>query len=174
MKKIVLFITFFVLTSNCLLCQDIYSEVIDSVLTEIKELIIEDMAKDSIKVYDRNRPWLGVSYVLEVAFDEKRVSCISHYKRPGIVRAGKWKIKHRIKENHFIHCVLKNGVIPYSDFEYLRYKFILAPLVKENFADPLYCEYSFKITSDKLTIIDKKVEPLVDEQSIIDKVNSDW
>jgi hypothetical protein len=159
------------------LSQDIFISKIDTLLDRMGKLIVKDLTNDSIKISPR--PWIGIgdSYELEVIFDSKDSFQITSLSRPDSLRQepNKWELRKNNKIKLFMGYIYKNNEFPYNTLECFSFKFIQV-IEKECLPSDaaVYGEYKFKISSQELTIIDKKTEILKDFDAIKKKQLSKW
>ncbi len=155
--------------------QDTYSNKIDSLLVSISKLIINDLSKDSIKVLQR--PWIGLgdSFEFKVIFDTKRSVILTYLHRPESFSEIYHKKRGPIKYIIFSNYIQDHNELPYDMFDSFSYKFLQVQTKEEALGgDALFGEYRFKATNEGLIIIDKKIEILKGESTILTKHNSDW
>lgn len=178
MKIIVktIFLLLLVINNNNIKAQDVYNQTIDSLLVSMSKLILEDITKDSVKV--QARPWIGFgdSFELKVAFDSLHSEMLTSLNRPSDLnkKTSKWKLKRNIKLKTFMDYTYKHKDFPYVMFEYFNYKFLQVKLKDETFGDGMFGEFEFKASPEGLKIINKKIEILTGEKSILEKHNSVW
>jgi len=177
MKKI-FSISLLLLTLNTFArSQDTFISKIDTLLDRMGMLIVKDLTSDSIKISPR--PWIGIgdSYELEVIFDSKDSFQITSLSRPDSLRQkpNKWKLRNNNKIKLFMDYVYKNNEFPNNTFECFSFKFL--QLIENECLhsdSAVYGEYVFKISSQELTIIDKKIEILKGFDAIKKKQLSKW
>lgn len=170
--KIICFLLLIVIPN--LEAQDNYSTMVDSLLISVKKLLINDLSKDTIIVLER--PWKGFgdSYKFEVIFDDNRSIVLTYLNRPELSNPNISRTKHRFKYVMFRNYINEHKELPYRKFDYLKYKFLLLQKKGETFGDAMFGEYKFKAAPEGLTIIDKRIEIITGEKSILEKHNSVW
>lgn len=154
--------------------QDAYSDKIDSLLVSMGKLILNDLSKDSIKVLKRPYIGFGDSFEFKVIFDAKRSVILTYLHRPEAIKEKINKRKYQFKYINFSNYVHDHNELPYDLFDSFSYKFMQVQTKGETFGDAMFGEYKFKAAPEGLTIIDKKIEILTGEKSILEKYNSDW
>ncbi len=176
-KRIIIICLFLIYFNIITRSQDVYQNRIDSLLVSIGRSIAKDISESGIKVLDR--PWIGFgeSFELEVIFDSKHSALLTFFNRPNGFSKHKHSIKKvtpHIKYLMFYNFITDNNELPYKMFESFNYKFLLLERKGETFGDALFGEYRFKAAYDVLTIIDKKIEILKGDSTILKKNNSNW
>jgi hypothetical protein len=178
MKKIILIIALFVIfvdgkSQN----GDFFNKVIDSLLVSISQLIRNDLLNDNIYVLERSWIGFGEIFILEVVFDTKttyilRIFSVSDTMRKKFYKQGNSFNFYKVRA--FGRYINEHYSFPYDSFEYFNYRFLLVPKKEESFRDGIYGEYKFKVTEKDISIIDRKIEILQDENSIMQKYNSNF
>lgn len=177
MRKIQTIILFILAFNTNAISQDVFNNKIDTLLNSMSKIIMTDLKNDSIKV--SQRPWIGLgdSFELTVIFDSKDLFQITSLSRPDSLRQkpNKWKLRNNNKVKLFMDYIYKNNEFPYNTFECFSFKFL--QLIKKECSlsdSAVYGEYLFKISSQELTIIDKKIEILKGFDAIKKKQLSKW
>lgn len=156
--------------------QDVYLNMIDSLLKTMSKLILNDLSANGIKLSER--PWIGFgdSFELDVVFDTKRSETLTSLSRPDSLKQvhKKRKLTSYIKRTMFLDYVYDHSELPYDQFDYLNYTFLQAQIGEENFGAAIFGIYKFEATKEGLTIIDRNIEILNSKEAIMDKYNSDW
>ena len=183
MKKIV---TGYLVLLYCLNCYsqggekyrgDRYNDFIDSMLITIGQLITNDLSKDSIFVV--GRLWrLGDAFVFEVVFDSKSTFILNMlgsnamikktFKQRGPFNLRRWKF------DAFRNYIDEHQALPYDSFDHFKYRFLLLAKNEKLLGEAVYGEYKFKATDKDISIMDRKIEILQDENSIRQKYNSNF
>lgn len=157
--------------------EDPFLKLQDSILLSMRQLIINDLSKNNIIVYEGSNLWLGISYELKVIFNEKYSHNLSSFRRPYPLskESDKFKIFNESAFRNFKKYIYKYKMFPYNSFECFEYCFISG--LNEGESPPtraLYGKYKFKITSGSIYIIDSHIEILDDDESILKKYKSIW
>lgn len=172
--------------------QSAFEDMRDSLLISMKQLILDDLSKDSIPISDR-KSWdigLGESFVFEVVFYDEKTSYIimmlnatdslnkifsNQFKRR--------KLKKNMMMNAFRKSVNEYHELPYDLLDHFNYRFLILLSKEEKLqnkdsanklddADALYGEYKIKVDKEGCIIMDRMIEILKGEDVVKQKYRS--
>jgi hypothetical protein len=155
---------------------DKFQQFNDSILSLIKQTILEDLTNKGLFVIEGSQNWIGVTYSLSLKLKNKRqtkdivLSELKAYTSNRKHNSMQQKLHNTYFRNIKNH-IIKNNEFPYEWIECINYKFITE--IKDS-KKAIYGQYSF--TTESLTLIktDSKIEFLDDTNAIIHKIYTEW